>query len=112
AGPALVELVACPAPEISWQAEDILQRVASDLGNAPVFEATKEPVRREYRDRWAKWWSDNAGKVDLARIENDPPQRGWTAVAQMSTSKVYEIDREDKVSWSIDNRSGPIATTV
>jgi hypothetical protein len=106
--PALIALVACPVPEIAWQAEDMLLRVAGDQGAAPLGEGAKEGTRRDYRDRWAKWWSDSAAKVDLARIEHDPPQRGWTVVAQMSTSKVYEIDRQGKVRWSIDNLSGPI----
>ena len=67
-----------------------------------------ENARKDYRERWAKWWGENGDKVDLARVEQDPPQRGWTVIAQMSTSKVYELDRQGKVRWTIEDLSGPI----
>ncbi len=110
--PVLIDLLASPANEITWQAEDLLLRIAGESANLPTLDSTKEGARREYRDRWAKWWSDNAGKIDLARIDSDPPQRGWTVVAQMSTSKVYEIDRQGKVRWNIEGLSGPIDAQV
>jgi hypothetical protein len=106
--PALIDLLNCSVAEIAWQAEDLLLRVGGEVGNPPLLESTKPNARKDYRDRWVKWWSENGDKVDLARVEQDPPQRGWTVVTQMSTSKVYEMDRQGKVRWTIDDLSGPI----
>jgi len=106
--PALIDLLAAPASEITWQAEDLLLRVAGDTTGTPVLDSARDSARRDYRDRWAKWWTENAGRVSLDKLEQDAPQRGWTVVAQMSTSMVYEIDRGGKVRWSINNLAGPI----
>jgi outer membrane protein assembly factor BamB len=110
--PILIDLLACPVNEFAWQAEDLLLRLASETPTVPALDPAKENGRREYRDRWAKWWSDNAGKIDLSRVDSDPPQRGWTVVAQMSTSKVYELDRQGKVRWNIEGLSGPIDAQI
>jgi hypothetical protein len=105
---ALIELLAAPALDITWQAEDLLLRVAGETEGIPVLESTKGSSRSEYRDRWLKWWNENSSKIDLSRLDQDSPQRGWTLIAQMSTSKVYEVDRQGKVRWTIENLSGPI----
>lgn len=106
--PTLIDLLQSSVGEITWQAEDLLLRVAGEKGEPPLFESGKENARKDYRDRWVKWWNEYRDKVDLNRIEHDPPQRGWTVIAQMSTSKVYEIDRNGKVRWTLENLSGPI----
>ncbi len=109
--PAVIDLVAGPPHEFHWQAEELLLRIAGEDG-PPAPASADEKERRLYRDRWAKWWAANAAKVDLVKIDQDPPQRGWTVIAQMSTSKVYEIDREGKVRWSVEGLQGPIDAQV
>ena len=109
--PALIALLGSPAPELLWQVEEQLLRIAGEDG--PAAPGSTDPKERQlYRERWAKWWEANAGRIDLARVAQTPPQRGWTVIAQMSTSKVYEIDRQGKVRWTIDKLSGPIDAHV
>jgi HEAT repeats/PQQ-like domain len=109
--PALIGLLTVPAPETVWQAEDLLLRIAGEEGPvAPV--STDDRERALYRDRWLRWWEASSGKINLARLVEDPPQRGWTLIAQMSTSKVYEIDRQGKVRWSVEGLSGPIDAQI
>jgi hypothetical protein len=100
-----------PSQEITWQAEEQLLRIAGEDG--PASPASNDLQERQlYRERWAKWWEQSAARVDLAKLSREPPSRGWTLIAQMSTSKVYEIDRQGKVRWSIGNLSGPIDAHV
>lgn len=127
--PALIELLGLPTSDLTWQAEELLLRVAGETETVPtlprrketagkdgnviqtvafVAGETEEQARKEYRQRWVKWWEENSARVDLARLDDEPAQRGWTVVAQMSTSKVYEVDRQGKVRWTIDNLGGPI----
>ena len=74
--------------------------------------ASDPKARQEYRDQWAKWWQTNAAKVDLPRLAQEPPQRGWTIISQMSTSRVYEIDRQGKERWALSDLQGPIDAQV
>jgi HEAT repeat protein len=109
--PALIALLDSPIPDLLWQVEEQLLRIAGEEGPAaPASTDAKE--RQLYRERWAKWWEANAARVDLAKVAQTPPLRGWTVIAQMSTSKVYEIDRQGKVRWTIGNLSGPIDAYV
>jgi hypothetical protein len=109
--PALIALLDSPAPDLLWQVEEQLLRIAGEEGPAAPA-STDRKERQLYRERWAKWWEANAARVDLAKVALTPPLRGWTVIAQMSTSKVYEIDRQGKVRWTIGNLSGPIDAYV
>jgi hypothetical protein len=109
--PVLIDLLAGQSADVVWQVEDLLLRIAGESG--PVAPSSlNEKERQDYRDRWAKWWEDNAAKADLPRLAEAPPLRGWTIIAQMSTNRVYEIDRQGKTRWTIDSLSGPIDAHV
>ena len=109
--PALIALLTAPGSDLLWQVEEQLLRIAGEDGPAaPASTDLKE--RQLYRERWTKWWEVNAARIDLAKVSQSPPLRGWTVIAQMSTSKVYEIDRKGKVRWTIDKLSGPIDAYV
>ncbi len=109
--PVLIELLAGQTADIVWQVEDLLLRIAGEGG--PTAPSSSEPKdRQEYRERWAKWWQANAAKVDLPKLAQEPPQRGWTILSQMSTSRVYEIDRQGKERWAINGLQGPIDAQV
>ena len=109
--PVLIRLLASAPPELNWQVEEQLLRIAGE--NGPAAPAANDPRERQlYRERWEKWWETNAARVDLGKVALAPPSRGWTIIAQMSTNKVYEIDRQGNVRWSIGNLSGPIDASV
>ncbi len=109
--PVLIDLLAGQPADIVWQVEDLLLRIAGESGPAaPSSPNQKE--RQDYHNRWAKWWEDNSAKVNLPKLAEDPPVRGWTVIAQMSTNRVYEIDRQGKVRWTIDGLLGPIDAHV
>src|SRR5262249_24736201 len=109
--PVLIELVALPAAELRWQVEEMLLRVGGEDGPAAPSSNDAQELQ-QYRERWARWWSANAAKVDLARLAHDPPQRGWAAVSQMRANRIYEIDRRGKERWAISGVSGPIDAQV
>src|SRR5262249_48184709 len=109
--PVLIDLLVGQPPEVVWQVEDLLLRLAGEKG--PVAPASlNDKERQDYHDRWAKWWQDNSAKVDLPNLAQEPPPRGWTIISQMSTNRVYEIDRQGKERWSLGDLQGPIDAHV
>jgi hypothetical protein len=109
--PVLIDLLVAQPADIVWQVEDLLLRIAGE-GAPAVPPSSDSKAREKYRDHWAKWWQANAAKVDLPKLSQEPPQRGWTIISQMSTNRVYEMDRQGKERWTIGGLKGPIDAHV
>jgi HEAT repeat protein len=110
--PVLVRLLVDTPPELAWQAEELLQRVASD--HAPDLPADdgSEGARYRRRDAWASWWREHSDSVDLSRVDQSAPYLGLTLIAQMDQRKIWECDRTGKARWTLDNLQGPIDAQV
>jgi hypothetical protein len=106
--PVLVDLLAKAPEEISWQAEEVLQRLAGDqLPSLPLEDGTAEGRQRR-RDSWYLWWRAHGNGLDLANLEQDPPHLGLTLIAQMDAKRVWECGRDGKPRWAVDGLQGPI----
>jgi hypothetical protein len=110
--PALIGLLTSKVPDVGWQAEDLLLRALGEATTVPAPSTPGVSGRKEYRDRWVKWWQTNGAKAALTSLEHEPAQRGWTVVSQMSTNSVFEIDRKGKTRWTISDLAGPIDARV
>jgi outer membrane protein assembly factor BamB/HEAT repeat protein len=110
--PVLIELLSEKGKVDVAQVEDLLYLLAGD--KAPNLDVGSDAEgRRKYREAWEKWWSDEGKAIDLAKF--DPSQRmlGYTLIAAMDnkglrSGKVFEIDRDGKVRWTIDNLNYPV----
>jgi hypothetical protein len=105
--PALIALLESAPPDISWQTEELLQRLAiQDTPNVPTDDGTPE-IRRKRREGWEAWWREKGDKVDLGRLEE---QRllGLTLVAELDSNRVWEFGPDGKPRWELPNLQGPI----
>jgi hypothetical protein len=110
--PALIALLTeAPAQDV-WQVEDALLRVAGGQGPSVAAGADEAENRRTLRDAWEKWWADNAGRVDLARLEDTPPLLGLTLVPEMHANKVWECGADGKPLWEVGGLHCPIDAQV
>jgi HEAT repeat protein len=106
--PVLIDLLDQAAPTQSWQAEEILERLAGD--QAPLVAAGTAPARRKYRDAWASWWQKNAHQVDLARLDGPERLLGYTLLIQADRRnnwQVVEKSADGKIRWQITGLNYP-----
>jgi HEAT repeat protein len=99
--PALIDLLPEAAPEMRWQIEDLLTRLAGE--QAPPDSATGEDAAalKKRREDWMTWWAKNNGAVNLARLEERPPFLNLTLVPEMHANKVWEFGPDGKVRWEL-----------
>jgi hypothetical protein len=104
--PVLIDLLGQLPREQSWQAEDILLRLAGDKApEAPL--GADAPSRENSRKAWADWWRDNGAAVDLARLDK-PTSLGYTLILLLDAGRVVELDRQKKPRWQIDGLQFPL----
>jgi outer membrane protein assembly factor BamB len=105
--PVLIDLLAKLPQEEIWPIEDILYRLAQD--KAPTVDSGPDgESAKSYRDAWAKWWQANEDKIDLAKIDLNAAQLGYTLLILLDANRVMEIDKDKKVRWKIDNLQFPL----
>jgi HEAT repeat protein len=108
--PVLIDLLASLPGEEVGQVEDTLYQLAGDA--APQVSLGAEPAeRKKCRDAWAAWWKTNGERVDLGRLTSRP-LLGYTVVCNDGRSRVFEIDRQGKERWAIENVRGPVDALV
>jgi HEAT repeat protein len=88
-----------------WRAEDILIRLAGE--KAPTTSYSNEQERKKAYTAWSEWWNENEKKVDLAKIDEAPPFLNLTLVCEMHGNKIWEVDQNGKVRWTMDQLNCP-----
>jgi HEAT repeat protein len=86
--------------------EDLLYRLA-DEKQPPVLTGIDEAARRKYREAWARWWTENGDRIDLAR-EESPHTLGYTLIVLLDDNKVLEVDANGKTRWEITGIQFPL----
>jgi HEAT repeat protein len=108
--PVLIDLLTVLPSEQVGQVEDALYQLAGDT--APeVSLGEKADEKKKCRDAWLAWWKVNAARVDLGRL-TARPWYGYTLICDCGRNRVYEIDRNNKERWAIDNVQGPFDAWV
>lgn len=106
----LVDLVARPSSDLTWPAEELLRRLAGEKSPDPPADDT-EKAREAYRDTWAKWWADNAAKVDLSAVTEETRPLGFTLGIEWNTNRVWECGIDKKLRWEL-RPDGPMDAQV
>src|SRR5262249_30052188 len=65
----LIGLISALPPALGCQAEDVLHSIAGEDG-PKVSLLGDDAARIRCRDAWADWWSLNADKVDLTKLDD------------------------------------------
>ncbi|MFN6050546.1 MAG: hypothetical protein ACK47R_06930, partial [Planctomycetia bacterium] len=90
-----------------YESEEFLQNISRITPPAKLIFA-KTP-RKELESFWNNWWSTNQNHVSLIIPEEDSSQTlGNILVASVANNKVFELDRDGKILWSISGLAGPM----
>jgi HEAT repeat protein len=119
--PVLIALLTQVSGEDRDEVEERLAQLAGEKAPAPPADGSAE-ARAKYKAAWEKWWKDAGAKVDLAKVELNPPVRGYTIVAMVTMAggkrgwaqagKVVELDKSGKVRWEIKDLYYPTFAQV
>jgi hypothetical protein len=107
----LIALLDEGSPELTWQCEDLLCRLAADGAPVPPAGADKA-ARHRYRLAWEAWWKANSARANLARLRGEGALRGLTVICEVDGSgkdnqgRVWECGLDGKVRWEMDNGMG------
>jgi HEAT repeat protein len=108
--PVLIDLLTVLNAERVGQVEDALHQLAGE--SAPqVSLGADSAQRKKCREAWAAWWKVNAGRVELSRLTSRP-WLGFTLLCDCNRNRVYEIGRDGKERWAIDNVPFPVDAWV
>ncbi len=112
----LIALLGEMDPDRSWQAQEVLYRLAGD--KAPnVNLGGDQASRTACSQAWAEWWQKNKDAVDLAKAGRTPRLLGYTLLVQrdfvwkggrFQTGTVKELDANKKERWKIENLNYPV----
>jgi hypothetical protein len=121
--PVLVDLLEELAPEQLWPAEEILVRLAGE--KAPqVSLGTTDVTRKKARDAWSEWVSKNMDTIDLAKIDLETAQLGYTLIVMQNfggivggrrvpnQGEVLELDGAKKLRWKFAVPTYPVDAQV
>jgi HEAT repeat protein len=110
--PVLIDLLPQLPQAKVWRAEDVLFRLADGQAPPSVSMGGNEATRQKCRDIWAKWWKENAAKVDLARLSSSPPLLGYTLIILLDENIIRELGPDKQVRWEINNVLFPLDAQV
>ncbi|GIW80853.1 MAG: hypothetical protein KatS3mg105_2660 [Gemmatales bacterium] len=109
--PVMIALLKESPLPIAYKAEETLCRLAGEKAPAVSLGKGEPEDRDDCFNAWQNWWKQNSD-IDLARLNNDQRTLGLTLVVAFDGypggGRVWEVFRNGKVRWQIDNLQGPI----
>jgi HEAT repeat protein len=114
--PELINLFTELPPELAWEAEDTLGRMAGAKTPTVSF-AADAASRTKVKEAWTAWWKENADKVELVRIDQRQRLLGYTLIIEgfdpaKRLGRVVELDAGGKVRWQIEGLNFPTDAVV
>jgi HEAT repeat protein len=106
--PVLIDAIGEVAPSQSWNAKDLLLRIAEGKTPPLIAAGTDAASRKKYRDAWTGWWDKNRGTVDLARLEKKAEYLGHTVCVLLDENQIVEMNQAKEVVWKLDNIGFPL----
>jgi HEAT repeat protein/outer membrane protein assembly factor BamB len=103
--PALVGLLGEGPLPLAWQAQEVLGRAAGERWPA-VLTGGDAGERRKARDAWAAWWRDNAGRVELAKVDWQGALLGLNLVCDSTDHSdrgtLWQCGADGRALWEMD----------
>jgi hypothetical protein len=106
--PVLIKTVGEGSPDAALAAEEYLAKLARDGGPKGMPEG--DDNRKKRSEAWGKWWDDNKGKVamvDRYAPVGRVPYLGLTLLVQASNNQIQELDKDNKIKWTITGLNNP-----
>ncbi len=105
--PVLVDLLAKLPGYQACQAEDILLRLADE--EAPAVGVGSSGVsHQKCREAWAAWWQTRGQTIDLTKLDEKAPLRGYTLVVLLEKGSVIELDAHNQPRLQMDGLKFPL----
>jgi HEAT repeat protein len=109
--PALIALLGDRSPDLAWQAEEALLRLASD-GGPGVADVGSVEGRRKACELWTTWWQRHGADVDLTRFEDDQVLLGLTLAIEYNSGRVWECGSSGALRLDLRGLLGPMEAQV
>jgi hypothetical protein len=107
--PVLIDVATEVPANLTWEAEDILYKIAELASNPPLGSPkTDAASRKAWRDDWHSWWQKHEGKTELAKLENGRKLLGNTLIVLLDLGQALEVGPDNKTRWSVSNLVFPL----
>lgn len=110
--PALLALLTEAPPELAWQVEELLFRLAGETRPETSLENADVEARRKCRRSWESWWQDHEATLDMAQLQPGTRHLGLTVIADLDSGRVVEVGPDHKERWRVDGFQGPVDVQV
>ena len=114
--PVLIALLREARADVSWQAEELLCRIAGDQAPQLSVKAGDDAECRKCQEAWNKWWAAHGRRLDLDRVRLGQRLLGLTLIVVMDGHKggsaVWECGADGKPRWEITGLQSPIDAQV
>jgi hypothetical protein len=104
----LIRLLTDSPPELAWQAEDLLGRLAGTDGPGVFLDNTSADSRRQCRSAWENWWKAHEANFEPGRLKLEPRYLGLTLIGDLDRGRIFELGPDRKQRWEITGLSGPV----
>jgi HEAT repeat protein len=106
--PTLISLVGSMNPEGSAAAEEYLLKLARD--NPPKALPEGDENRKKRGAAWEQWWTANKARVVM--VDRFAPilrerYHGYTLLIQANNNQIQEMDKDNKVRWTLSGLLNP-----
>jgi hypothetical protein len=110
--PTLIELVHDAPPSVSWEAEELLRRLAGE--QAPVVSLVDGDLASRNRcyEAWNDWWRSHGMAIDWSSANDSRRLLGLTVIAEMDRNRVWECGPDGKVRWKLEGLQEPMDAHV
>jgi HEAT repeat protein len=107
--PPLIALLSVAPPDLAWQVEEILGRLARDQAPELYLGEASPEERARCRTAWESWWKANEATLDLSVLKTDEPHSsGLTLIADLDRGRILAVGPDHKERWHIDGFRGPV----
>jgi HEAT repeat protein len=108
--PVMIALLAELPPELLWEAEEGLRRLAGEQAPNVILDADRA-ARTAAVDAWRQWWREKGATVDLAGFDPQRRDSGSLLVLEQGgirpTGRILEVTRAGKIRWEMDKVNFP-----
>jgi HEAT repeats len=109
--PVLIALLGDGSPDLAWQAEEALFRLAGQ-DSPGVADVGSVDGRKKACELWTAWWERHGDEVDLARFEDGEALMGLTLAIEYNSGRVWESGPSGALRLDLRGLQGPMEAQI
>ncbi len=112
--PKLIALVEEAPPELVWQIEETLYRLAGPKAPTETVGGGGPDNRQLVAKAWMEWWTAHSSRLDLSRYAEGDAPLGLITVCEYDSAQgqaggqAWEAGRDGKTRWKLSLPQGPM----